>query len=110
MELGLTLIRETTWIPSLVFRRPLTTHFVPMMLTSVGPYTKQPSTIGWRKKNLNQKGGLTRRQPKDKLNWVNGNSGPSHQGQPIGWTKKSDSMNSPLDKMQLESSTETKNS
>ena len=111
MELGWTLIWETIWIPSLFFRRPLTTHFVPMMLTSVGPYTKQPSTIGWRKKNLNQKGGLTRRQPKDKLNWVNGNSGP-YLSKPAYWLDQKERFNEtgPLDKMQLESSMETRNS
>jgi len=50
----LTLITETTRIASLVFRRPLTTHFVPMMLTSVGPYAKQPSPMvnGIEKKKI----------------------------------------------------------
>ena len=107
MELDGTLIRETIWIPSLFFRRPLTTHFVPMMLTSVRPYTKQPSPMVngiEKKKNLNQKGGLTRRQPKDKLNWVNGNSGP-YLSKPAYWLDQKERFNEtgPLDKVQLES-------
>ena len=52
----------------------------------------QSNPAQWdRVKYINQKGGLTRTHPKDKLNWVNGNSGPTHQSQPIG-AEKNDSM------------------
>ena len=71
----------------------------------------QSNPAQWdREKYLNQKGGLTRTQPKDKLNWVNGNSGP-YSSKPAYWgLKERFNETGPLDKVQLENSMETKNS